>query len=72
MTRESVTMASRLAKRVHNSNGTSWAACILMLLVNEVCKKFGMNIENGKLNAFFWNIQLLNRHFIVNENIILN
>lgn len=50
---------SRKCVNVRDVNVTMWFNNNLVkITVNDVCSKFGIDIENDRKNRFFWNIQL--------------
>lgn len=56
---------------LRDSDVSTWSANNLVKLsVNDVCNKFGVDIENDRRNRFFWKIQLDKRVMVTDELLI--
>ena len=64
-------MFSSKCVAVRDSDVSTWSCNnnIVKITVNEVCARFGVDIDNDRRNRFFWKIQL-DKKVIVNEELL--
>lgn len=59
-----------LVKVIENSNVTEWLnASSVKLTLEQVCEKFGIDIENDPINRIFWNVNLT-RQILINDDML--
>jgi hypothetical protein len=54
---------------VRDTDVTTWSNSLVKITVNEVCSKFGIDIDNDRKNEFFWNVQL-DKKVVVTEELL--
>jgi len=55
---------------LRDSDVSMWSNNLVKISVNEVCEKFGIDIQNDRRNLFFWKIQLDKKVIVTDELLI--